>query len=106
MFADCKGEGRCLLKGKAGDATCILGFQRGVGGCLLEGKPEVGTKCAGFMKVKVVVFGKSSPLLVLINVTAAVTISLRCGVLTFDAFYCVNFCCFCWGNDNVFDYFG
>ncbi len=106
MFADRKGGGRCLLKGKAGDATCILGFQRGVGGCLLEGKPGVGTKCAGFMKVKVVVFGKSSPLLVLINAAATVTISLRHGVLTFDAFYCVNFCHSCWGNDVGFNCFG
>ncbi len=106
MFADCKGGGRCLLKGKAGDATCILGFQRGAGGCLLEGKAGVSAKCVGFLKVKVIVFGKSLLLLVLINVAAAVTTSLHHGVLTFDAFYHVNFCCSCWGNDVGFDCFG
>jgi hypothetical protein len=62
-----------------------------VGGCRLEGKAGVGAKCVQFLKVEVVVFGKSLPLLVLINVDAAVTISLCHGVLTFDAFYHVNF---------------
>ncbi len=106
VFADFKGGGRRLLKGKGGDAMCILGFQRGVGGCLLEGKAGVGAKCVGFLKVEVVVFGKSLPLLVLINVAATVTISLRHGVLTFDAFYCVSFCCSFWGNDVGFNCFG
>ena len=85
---------------------CILGFQRGVGGCLLEGKAGVGAKCIGFLEVEVVIFGKYLPLLVPINVAAAVTISLRHGVLTFDAIYCVNFCCSCGGNDVGLDCLG
>jgi hypothetical protein len=106
VFADCKGGGRCLLKGKAGDATCIIGFQCGMGGCLLKGKAGVGAKCVRFLKVEVVIFGKSLPLLVLINFAAAVTISLHRGALTFDAFYFVNFCSYCWGNDVGFDCLG
>jgi hypothetical protein len=92
----------------AGDATCIIGFQIGKLECLLKGKTWVSSECVACLGgVKVFNLGKLLPLcLLMIKVAVAGTISLRHGVLTFDAFYCVNMCTVWWGNYYWFDWCG